>query len=38
MVLGKIVTSTKVIITYLGILVVRKNEVVVYIFVKPFEF
>jgi len=38
MVFGKILTSTKAIITCLGILVVRKSEVVVYIFVKPFEF
>jgi hypothetical protein len=38
MVLAKIVTSTKATITCLGILVVQKSEVVVYIDLKPFEF
>jgi len=38
MVVAKIVTSTKVAITCLGILVVQKSEIVVYIDLKPFEF
>jgi hypothetical protein len=38
MVLAKLVTSIKVAITCLGILVVQKREVVVYIDLKPFEF
>jgi hypothetical protein len=38
MVLAKIVASTKVAITCLGIQVVQKREVVVYIDLKPFEF